>query len=135
MRILCDTNVFVSALVFGGKPGRVLEFARNSAVLVVSEPLLQELRRILTSKFGWTHDRALGVMREVALTSELVSPTIKITACRDPDDNRILEAAVDGHADIIVSGDADLLSMASFRGVHIVSVAEFLARLDPGETT
>ena len=130
MRVVCDTNVFVSALVFGGKPRRFLEFARKEFLLVVSEPLLQELRRILTSKFGWTEERVLPVVREIARFAESVAPAIDVRVCRDPDDDRILEAAIAGKADIIVSGDADLLSLKTFRGVEILSVVDFLARLE-----
>jgi hypothetical protein len=64
----------------------------------------------------------------VRLRGELVSPNRKIDACRDPKDNRFLEAAIEGSADMIVSGDADLLDMGEFETIPIVSAAEFLAR-------
>jgi putative PIN family toxin of toxin-antitoxin system len=131
VRVVCDTNIFVSALVFGGKPRKFLELARKNVVLVVSEPLLQELRRVLTSKFGWADHRVLIAIREIARTAELVKPDIEITDCRDRDDNRILEAALAGRVDFIVSGYADLLSMRSFRGIQIVSVSIFLDRIEP----
>lgn len=133
MRVVCHTNIFVSALGFGGKPRQILELVGKDFVLVVSEPLLRELRRILTSKFGWTDERAVPVIRELTHTAELVAAAIHISECRDPDDDRILEAAIAGKADYIVSGDADLLSMNTFRGVEILSVADFLARLNSTE--
>ena len=126
MRVVCDTNVFVSALVFGGKPGRILDLARGRVIVIWTEAVRHELRRILTSKFGWTDQRVVAVLRELNRTLELVQPAISICACRDPDDDRILEAAVAGRADCIVSGDADLLSMKSFQQIPILTVSAFL---------
>jgi putative PIN family toxin of toxin-antitoxin system len=65
----------------------------------------------------------------IRLRGELVSPSRQIDACRDPEDNRFLEAADEGNADVIVSGDAVLLDMKEFEGIRILTVAEFLAQL------
>jgi putative PIN family toxin of toxin-antitoxin system len=69
-------------------------------------------------------DRLLG-------SAELVSIAETIRACRDPDDDKFLELAVNGAADFIISGDADLLSLTAFRNIAIVTPALFLARLNP----
>ena len=68
-------------------------------------------------------------MNLVRLRGDLVSPNRQIDACRDPKDNCFLEAAIEGNADIIVSGDKDLLDMADFETIPIVSIAGFLAPL------
>jgi uncharacterized protein len=64
--------------------------------------------------------------------AEVVSPDFELTECQDPDDNRILEAAVAGHADVIVSGDKHLLRMNRFRGTQILTVDDFLSRFATG---
>ena len=136
MRVLLDTNVIVSALLYRGRPAQALIRCLDpDIVLVTSEYILSELEDVLRRKSDWSESIIFGSVERLRIASEMIAPSVQIAACRDPDDNRILEAAVDGDADFIVSGDADLLSMASFRGLQIVSVAEFLARLDPGETT
>jgi putative PIN family toxin of toxin-antitoxin system len=66
------------------------------------------------------------VLTRLRSLGELVVPAESVSVCRDPDDNRILEAAVAGRADYIVTGDADLLSMQSFQQIPIVTVSDFL---------
>jgi predicted nucleic acid-binding protein len=61
----------------------------------------------------------------------LVTPTTDIQACRDPDDDRLLELAVDGRATHLVTGDADLLALHPFRGIPILTPADFLAAVGP----
>ena len=135
MRVVLDTNVIISAVLFGGRPASALDAANtNGRVLVVSDAILAEVRRVLTGKFRQSPDSTDRVLNRVRTLSDLVTPHLTVTECRDPDDNRILEAAIAGSADYIVSGDADLLSMGAFRGVQIPSVAAFLAQVDPAET-
>lgn len=135
MRVVLDTNVIISAVMFGGKPASALDAANTDArVLLISDRILLEVARVLMGKFRQSPTAAERVLDRLRSLAEFVTPTGQISECRDPDDNRILEAALAGTADYIVSGDADLLSMRSFRGVQIVSVAAFLARLNSAET-
>jgi uncharacterized protein len=132
MRVVIDTNIFVSGLASGGKPALVLDaMSSGKCTLVSSEEILAELARVLSGKkFRWprgTVDSALDRMRLVA---EMVNPEFELTDCADADDNRILEAAVAGSANCIVSGDKrHLLRMGSFRGIEILSADDFLKRL------
>jgi putative PIN family toxin of toxin-antitoxin system len=124
-RVLIDTNVAVSALLFGGTPLKVVEAAfSRRLVWVTSEPLLLELERVLASpKFE------LSVWEMAALTApifdvvEIVVPTTQLEAIeRCPADNRVLECAVDGGCDYIVTGDRrDLLRLVSYRGIRVVT--------------
>ncbi len=99
-------------------------------MLVTSEQILAEVAEVLSRKFGWHENRiAIGVGR-IRAVAELTTPTFKLTDCMDPDDNRILEAAVEGHADCIVSGDKHLLRMKTFRGIEIFTVHDFLGAID-----
>jgi uncharacterized protein len=131
IRVVADSNIYVSALRFGGRPEEFLKAAENGRyVLVVSEPILSEVAEVFSRKFGWSEDQvAIGVGR-IRAVAELTAPTVQLSACDDPDDNRILEAAVDGEADYILSGDKHLLRMKNFRGIEILPVSDFLLQVD-----
>ena len=135
MRSVLDTNVLVSALFRRqGVSGQVLRHLRDgSFTIVYSVPVMVELVEVLSRphiqrKYHIHSDDITALINLIRLRGELVSPNRQIDACRDPKDNRFLEAAVEGNADVIVSGDADLLDMREFEAIPILSVAEFLAQ-------
>jgi uncharacterized protein len=134
MRVVIDTNIFFSGLKGKGKPALVLDaVASPGCILVSSEDLLAELEDVISRKFGWSRQAIESTLNQIRMTAEMVSPEFELTDCADPDDNRILEAAVAGRADCIVSGDKrHLLRMGSFRGVEILTAHDFLLRLDAG---
>ncbi|MES1256432.1 MAG: putative toxin-antitoxin system toxin component, PIN family [Acidobacteriota bacterium] len=128
MKVVADTNVLVSALVFGGKPQAILDLAHDGGVeLFISNEILAETTRILRDKFHRIPAQlALDVMALEAVMVR-VQPLEKIDAVPgDPTDNRILECAVAAGADVIVSGDAHLLRLGEFRGIKIQRPADFL---------
>ncbi|MGH2403528.1 MAG: putative toxin-antitoxin system toxin component, PIN family [bacterium] len=131
MRVVLDTNVLVSGTVFGGPPGELITLAGEGDIeLVLSPALLDEFRGVLRTRFHGS-DRAL-FRTETLLRdhSVVVEPAERITAVPDdPDDNRILEAALEGRADLIVSGDHHLLSLKQFSGIPIVTPRQALARI------
>ena len=129
-RVTVDSNVYLSGLVFGGKPKRILEMAIEGEIEVaVSDSIIQEVRRHLLGKFGWSEARAAEAVESVSEFAKQVAPTETIDAVpTDAADNRVLECAVAGGSDAIVTGDEDLLRLGSFRGIDIVRVADFLAR-------
>jgi uncharacterized protein len=100
--------------------------------LVLSEAVLLELDDVLDRKFGWNKRLRAGTLRGLRTMAELVEPHLVVTDCVDPDDNGILEAAVAGKADCIVSGDKHLLRMGRFRGVEVVTVSDFLVLASDG---
>ena len=137
MRAVIDTNVVVSGLIRPrGVPGTVLRALRDRRfVAVVSLPILEELASILSrswlrSKYGVSEHDVRDLLRLLALRSELVEPTSAIRECRDPRDDMFLEAAVDGGADRVVTGDEDLLDVGSIASVCIVTPADFVKELD-----
>jgi len=131
MRVVADSNIFVSALRFGGKPEELLRAAEDGRyVLLVSEPILLEIAEVFSRKFGWSSDRVATSLRRIRAVAEVTVPGQKVSACEDPDDDRILEAAVSGDATHVVSGDKHLLRMGTFRGAEIIRVRDFLALLD-----
>jgi hypothetical protein len=126
-RAVLDTNVLVSAAVYGGRPAQAVERCRrDDCVHIVSHPLLDELRRILVQRFLWTEPLADATVDSVLHGSVIVVPEFRLDACQDPDDDRVLECAVAGEADLIVTGDKDLLVMNPFQGIKIVTVRQFL---------
>jgi predicted nucleic acid-binding protein len=97
-------------------------------ILIHSRDLRSEAGRILADKFHWSQDEIRLACDVYWNTGVPVTPQAVIQACRDPDDNRVLECAVEGHAQYIVTGDRDLLKMEKFRGCEILSPADFLLR-------
>ena len=134
-RVTLDSNVYLSGFVFGGKPKRVLEMAIDGEIEVaVSDPIIQEVRRHLLGKFGWSEPRAAEAIESITEFAKHVTPTETIdTVPTDPDDNRVLECAVSAGSQTIVTGDDDLLRIVAFRGIEIVRVADFLTRFSAGD--
>lgn len=122
MRAVLDTNVLVSALLFGGLPGELLSSAvRGDLRLVTSEVLLDELEGALERKFGWSRPQTRATRAEIEMLAEVVRPPTVPAVLRDPDDDHVLAAAVAGGVDLLVSGDKDVLALGTYRGVDIVS--------------
>jgi uncharacterized protein len=82
----------------------------------------------LIEKFGWSQAKAAVSIRGIRQAAEVVVPKVRVADCEDPDDNQILEAAVEGVADVIVSGDKHLLRMKMYRGIEILTIGEFLSQ-------
>ena len=136
IRAIVDTNILVRATIRPqGTVGPVLSELRNGRyVLLYSDALLKEVIEVLgrprlRTKYQIGEERIRAMLDLILLRGEPVWPTRKIEACRDPDDNAVLEAAVAAGADLIVSGDKDLLVLHPFEGIPIVGPADFLARL------
>jgi putative PIN family toxin of toxin-antitoxin system len=137
MRAIIDTNILVRALIMPhGSVGPVLQHLRQGDYIMLYAPsLLAELVDVLSrprirTRYGLSDEDIKTVLRLILLRSEAVTPTRTITACRDPKDNKFLEVAVAGQAEVIVSGDEDLLVLHPFEGIPIISPAEFLKLLD-----
>lgn len=130
MRVVIDSNVWLSALVFGGNPRRIFEKCINEGhIIVVSEGLLTEIRRILASKFPDFADDFEALL--VALRPRLLYiqlGAISVDVSRDPDDNMVIETALIGFAKYIISGDKDLLVLKSYKKVDIVDPGLWLER-------
>ena len=127
LRVVLDTNVLVSALVFGGKPRIAIEAVLEDGTVIISPEILTEVRRIVHAKFPTFvkhFERLDQLLKRDTVGVELGS--IQVTVCRDPDDNRIIETAVIGNATYIVSGDKDLLVLQTYEAIKILKPVEFL---------
>ena len=131
IRIVADTNILVSAIMFGGLPGQFLDrVSRGDFKLIVSTSLLDELEETLSVKFNRPVEQLVSIKKGLLAVSEHVNPKIKIDAVpNDPDDNRVLECAVEGLADYIVSGDRHLLTLGSYQNISIMKVRDFMDRV------
>jgi putative PIN family toxin of toxin-antitoxin system len=126
VKVVLDTNVLVSAFVFpGGPPEDVYRHVlTGDVILVVSRPLLAELGGVLVDKFDWEGVYAEEVLAQLARVGELVEPHESVDDIEDdPADNRVLEAAAAGGADLIVSGDRHLRTLGSWRGIPMLDPA------------
>lgn len=131
MRIVIDSNAWVSAIVFDGNPRKILEQAvERGFTIVSSEEIYTEVRRILSTKFpDFVHEfeQLLAVLQPLIHPVRLGS--LHINVSRDHDDNRVLETAVIGKAEYIISGDKDLLVIETYDSIMIVNPLDFLSVL------
>lgn len=131
MRVVFDTNIFISGLNFGGKPAIALQMAAKAECsLVTSEEILLEIQEVLLRKFMWSAKNVAATLAGIKGIAEIVTPSFILSDCEDPDDNRILEAAIAGEVTCIVSGDRHLLHMRRFRRIEIVNVSDFVDRIE-----
>lgn len=130
-RVVIDTNVFVSAAL---RPGSIADLAiieaASSDTVLASRATLDELEDVLQRpKFNKTRILYLRLefLRLYLSRFETVIVSKSVTDCRDPDDNKFLELALSGNADFIITGDDDLLNLHPWRGIAILSPADYLA--------
>lgn len=123
LRIVFDTNVYVSAAIFGRRAETVMNLASAGKVtLLVSEPILAELNEKLLHKFEWPEDRVYIFVTMIRELAEMVEPKITLNVVPDDeDDNRIVECAVAGNAGLIVTFDKDLLRLKSYETIGIIA--------------
>lgn len=137
MRAVVDTNILVRALIkpHGTVGPLLVRLRQGDYTLLYTQSLLEELVDVLgrpriRDKYHLTEQDIETVLSLILLRGEAVTPTEQITACRDPQDAKFLEAAVAGGADVIVSGDEDLLALHPLAGIPVLSPAAFLQMLD-----
>ena len=134
MRYVFDTNVIVSALLFeNGKPAQVLQYAFANGEVLLSLDLLEELNEVLGrerfNRYVTSEDREefLEALVERAVLVEIIE---NVQECRDPKDDKVLELALNGEAQYIISGDRDLLVLHPFRNVLVITADEFLKTIE-----
>jgi uncharacterized protein len=131
-RVVIDTNVLISSLFLTtSTPAQAVEKAVPKAQLVTTTEALRELIwKLHSAKFDRyvRQERRDALLERVASLVEIIDVLQQIRASRDPKDNKFLEAAVNGRADVIVTGDKDLLDLNPFRGIAIVTAAAYLTR-------
>jgi len=135
VKVVADTNIYLSAILFGGKPDKIRRLAREKEIeLLISEQILAEIAGILKRKFDWLDSQISQTIDSIRITTTLITPkyTLNVIKKHNPD-NRILECAVEGGAQYIVSGDKHhLLPLKEWKGIKIISPSEFLEIFNRG---
>jgi putative PIN family toxin of toxin-antitoxin system len=123
-----DSNIYISALQFGGAPLQFLSAARAGAFkLAISQALMSEVRGVLQEKFHWSDEMLDEAIAGLADFTQFVTPTKALSVIEeDHDDDRVLECAIASGSQFIISGDKHLLRLAQYGSVRILKVVEFL---------
>lgn len=129
MNIVCDTNVLISGVLFGGHAREILQLASRGVLInFISPDILRKAERVLgRSKFRLRPEHVLEIMALFKDTFEIVIPSLEVQAIQsNPEDNHVIEAALAARAEFIISGDKHLLNLAEWEGIHVVSPAQFI---------
>lgn len=128
IKTVLDSNVYVSALGFGGKPKDIVLMGLNNFFrIVISEFIINEVTDICTKKIGLSKSELDVFFEELVSCSDLIKPAIRINIAKHKADNIIIAAAVDSGSDYVVTGDkAHLLPIGDYRDVRIVTVKQFI---------
>jgi len=129
LRVVLDTNVYISAILFGGKCEEILKLANLGLFeIVISKKIIDEIKSVLMEKFYWPDKQIAEAIKYIKETTSIVNPEISLTIVKeDYADNKIIECAVASNATYIVTGDRHhLLPIKEYEGIKIVSPMEFL---------
>lgn len=127
-KVVLDTNILVSALVFGGNPEKILKLVKDFKIrAVTSQVLIAELTEILIKKFQFTPNRIQLVEELIKESFELVYPSQECNILKDEGDNRVIEAAIEGRCGFIITGDKGLLDLVLFNNIRIITAEQFLS--------
>lgn len=133
-KVVLDTNVLLSALLFAGRSSKIITLLESKAiVLVISKEILEEyVQAMAYPKFSLSDDEIKSLVGEavLSLAKTVRSPKLSRRVCRDPEDDKFLACAKAARVNVIVSGDKDLLMLHQFEGIPIKSVSAFLEDFD-----
>jgi len=134
LKVVIDTNVFISAFYLPeSRPANVVLLARRKTILnLISPQILKEVERIIKKKLLWDNSKTESAVRLIKNFSEEVHPQERLAIIVDDPDNRILECAVAGQANFIISGDKHLLNLKNFQEINVVTPADFLVAIEVG---
>ena len=128
VRVVVDTNVYISAIFWGGKPRKVIDLARDNKIQIfTSVDIDQEIFVKLTTKFGLDSTDVVSVMTDFSTFTNPIKISNRIHVVKDdPDDDKFIECALECGAKFIISGDKHLLRLKNYEGIDIINVATFL---------
>lgn len=129
MRVVLDTNVFVSGIFFTGPPYQILKAWQQQRIdIVVSAPILEEYRRVGKKLADQFRGVDLSPVLELVVAMAVVVEPVELSepVCDDPDDDKFIACAISGQAQYIVSGDKYLLRLSGYQGVEILTPRQFL---------
>jgi len=126
-RVVFDTNIYISAILFGGVPEKVLNLAHSEVVdIFISKQILAEIIKVLQFKFGWSRTQLAEVEAEIKRLTYKIDSKSKVKVVKsDPEDNKFLEAAIGSKSEFIISGDKHLLDLKSYKNIKIITAKTF----------
>ncbi len=128
IRVVLDTNIYVSGILFSGNPREVLSLAIKGKIDVfISPEILTELKEVLSGKkFGFSPERVDFTIREIeSITTRIIPSKKHSVVTRDSDDNIVIDCAMRSKAEYIITGDNDLLSLKKFKNIKIINSAYY----------
>lgn len=128
-RVVLDTNVYLSGIIFGGNCRHILDLMIKKKITVITSPaILLEISQKLKQKFKWSQNQIITVIKTMIKSTKVVQPQIKVRAVKTgKSDDKVIEAAVVGRTNHIVSGDQHLLKIKQYQKIKIVTPVEFLS--------
>lgn len=130
IKVVLDTNILISGIGFKGNPRAILALVLDNKIIVItSQVLLAELREVILKKFSKLETQLLIIEKQIKEKFIVVQPKRTLNVVRDKDDNRVLEAAVEGNCGFIITGDQDLLELGKYGTIKIVTPTQFLEEL------
>jgi len=128
MRVVFDSNIFISAFIIPGTLAEtaIIKMIEGQDTLVISKEIIKKVLSVLSHKFSRDKEALSHVAIVLSELGERVSPTKKINIFEDEPDNRIMECALSGEADAIVTGDKKMLKLKEYKGVRIIILKEYL---------
>lgn len=127
VKVLLDTNILISAIAYGGKPAQLLYYVLEEKITAITSPvLLSELKEVLNKKFPLREADFKLTVKNIEEIFKIAHPKMNINILKDDDDNRVLEAAIEGKCNYIATGDKELLDLGSFKEIRIVTADKFL---------
>ena len=132
MRVVLDTNVLMSGLLFGGVPGRVVEAWRRGRIeVVLTATVLTEYERVAETLSKRYPEVAINAILQIlaSLAIRVDDRDLPEPVCADPDDDKFLACALSGHARLVVSGDKALVATSGYRGIKVVNPRSFMYSL------
>jgi putative PIN family toxin of toxin-antitoxin system len=127
--VVLDSGIWISAFQFGGTPQAALDSVFSDHTVAICDQIVAEVRATLVRKFSWKDENVLAILTEYTSDGMHVEVTGAVQgACRDPKDDMVFECAVKADAEIIVSGDKDLLSVKTYHGIQVLTARQYLDR-------
>lgn len=127
VKIVLDTNILISAIAFRGKPKKVVDLVLEERIIAyTSHVLLAEFKEVYRKKFSLLKEDFELTIKNIEEIFIILQPTETLHVLGDEDDNRVLEAAVEGNCDYIITGDRELLELKKYKSIKIVSARQFL---------
>jgi len=128
VRVVFDTNIFISAFAIPGSQAEkaMLKIIEGVDILVISKEIISEVLSVLSSKFSRDKEGLSHVAVILSELGELAKPIQKISIFKNDPDNRILECAIHGKADALVTGDKEMLRLREYSGIKIIGLKEYI---------